>query len=98
MPIVHIGVGDAAAKLKDYPTAITAFQRALQRLSTEQQANIAIARLQFIVQPNSLPRIIATSSLMKPIYGSKKPSKVPARMHRRRGMSLWDRSKPSVGT
>ncbi len=50
LPIVHIGVGDAAAKLKDYPTAITAFQRALQRLSTEQQANIAIARLQFIVQ------------------------------------------------
>ena len=50
LPIVHIGVGDAAAKLKDYPTAITAFQRALQRLSTEQQANISVARLQFIVQ------------------------------------------------
>ena len=26
-PIVHIGMGDTAAKLKDYPTAITAFQR-----------------------------------------------------------------------
>ena len=50
MPIVHIGEGDAAAKLKDYPTAITAFQRALQHLSTEQHADIAIARLQFIVQ------------------------------------------------
>ena len=50
LPIVHIGEGDAAAKLKDYPTAITAFQRALQRLSTEQQADISVARLQFIVQ------------------------------------------------
>lgn len=50
LPPVHIGEGDAAAKLKDYPTAITAFQRALQLLSTEQQTNIAIARLQFIVQ------------------------------------------------
>ncbi len=49
-PIVHIGEGDAAAKLKDYPTAITAFQRALQHLSTEQRADIAVARLQFIVQ------------------------------------------------
>ena len=50
LPIVHIGEGDAAAKLKDYPTAIIAFQRALQHLSTEQHADIAIARLQFIVQ------------------------------------------------
>ena len=50
LPIVHIGAGDAAAKLKDYPTAITAFQRALRPLSTEQQADISVARLQFIVQ------------------------------------------------
>ena len=50
VPIVHIGEGDAAAKLKDYPAAITAFQRALQHLSTEQHADIAIARLRFIVQ------------------------------------------------
>ena len=50
LPIVYIGEGDAAAKLKDYPDAITAFQRALQLLSTEQQADIAIARLQFIVE------------------------------------------------
>ena len=50
VPIVHIGEGDAAAKLKDYPTAITAFQRALQHLSMEQQADISVARLQCIVQ------------------------------------------------
>ena len=50
VPIVHIGKGDAAAKLKDYPIAITAFQRALQHLSTHQQADISVARLQFIVQ------------------------------------------------
>ena len=50
VPIVHIGAGDAAAKLKDYPTAITAFHRALQYLSTEQHADISVARLQFIVQ------------------------------------------------
>ena len=50
VPIVHIGEGDAAAKLKDYPTAITAFQRALQHLSTEQQTDISVARLQSIVQ------------------------------------------------
>ena len=50
VPIVHIGEGDAAAKLKDYPTAITAFHRALQHLSTEQQADISVTRLQFIVQ------------------------------------------------
>ncbi len=50
VPIVHIGEGDAAAKLKDYPTAITAFQRALQCLSTQQQADSSVARLQFIVQ------------------------------------------------
>ena len=50
LPLVHIGEGDAAAKLKDYPTAIDAFQRALQRLSTEQHADIVIARLQVVVQ------------------------------------------------
>ena len=49
-PIVYIGAGDAAAKLKDYPTAITAFQRALQRLSTQPQGNITISRLQLTVQ------------------------------------------------
>lgn len=37
-PIVYIGEGDAAAKLKDYPTAVDAFQRALQLLSTPQNA------------------------------------------------------------
>ena len=50
LPIVHIGEGDAAAKLKDYPTAITAFQRALRHLSTAQHADIVVARLRFIVQ------------------------------------------------
>ena len=50
LPIVHIGAGDAAAKLKDYPTAITAFQRALQHLSTQQRADITVARLQSLVQ------------------------------------------------
>lgn len=50
VPIVHIGEGDAAAQLKDYPTAITAFQRALRHLSTHQQADISVARLQSIVQ------------------------------------------------
>ncbi len=49
-PIIHIGVGDAAAKLKDYPTAIAAFQRALQHLSTEPQGNITKSRLRVIVQ------------------------------------------------
>ncbi len=49
-PIVYIGEGDAAAKLKDYPTAITAFQRALQLLSTQPQGNITISRLQLTVQ------------------------------------------------
>ena len=34
-PIVHVGIGDAAVKLRDYPTAITAFQHALQHLSTQ---------------------------------------------------------------
>ena len=33
LPIVHIGVGGAFAKLADYPNAITAFQRALQLIS-----------------------------------------------------------------
>ena len=50
VPIVHIGAGDAAAKLKNYPAAINAFQRALQHLSTHQQADISVARLQSIVQ------------------------------------------------
>lgn len=49
-PIVYIGEGDAAAKLKDYPTAITAFQRALQLLSTQPQGDITISRLQLTVQ------------------------------------------------
>ena len=35
VPIVYIGIGDTAAKLKDYPTAITAFQQALALLSTQ---------------------------------------------------------------
>ena len=50
LAVAYIGEGDAAAKLKDYPAAITAFEQALKRLSTEQQTDIAIARLQFIVQ------------------------------------------------
>ena len=49
-PIVYIGAGDAAAKLKDYPTAITAFQGALQRLSTHPQVDITNSRLQITVQ------------------------------------------------
>ncbi len=49
-PIVYIGEGDAAAKLKDYPTAIAAFQRALQLLSTQPQSDIAKVRLQVMVQ------------------------------------------------
>ena len=50
LSVVYIGEGDAAAKLKDYPAAITAFEYALKCISTEQQTDIAIARLQFIVQ------------------------------------------------
>ena len=50
LPIVYIGEGDAAAKLKDYPAAITAFQRALERLTTDQQTDIMIVRLQSVVQ------------------------------------------------
>ena len=50
LPVVYIGEGDAAAKLKDYPAAISAFEHALKRLSTEQQTDISIARLQSIVQ------------------------------------------------
>ena len=50
LPVVYIGEGDAAAKLKDYPAAITAFQHALERLTTEQQTDITIARLQSVVQ------------------------------------------------
>ena len=49
-PIVYIGEGDAAAKLKDYPAAITAFQHALEHLTTEQQTDIAMARLRSVVQ------------------------------------------------
>ena len=49
-PIVYIGEGDAAAKLKDYPTAIIAFQRALQLLLTQPQGDITISRLQLTVQ------------------------------------------------
>ncbi len=49
-PIVYIGEGDAAAKLKDYPAAILAFQRALQLLSTQPQGDITISRLQLTVQ------------------------------------------------
>ena len=49
-PIVYIGEGDSAAKLKDYPTAITAFQRALQLLSIHPQGDITISRLQLTVQ------------------------------------------------
>ena len=49
-PIVYIGEGDAAAKLKDYPAAILAFQRALQLLSIQPQGDITISRLQLTVQ------------------------------------------------
>ena len=49
-PIVYIGEGDAAAKLKDYPTAIIAFQHALRLLSTQPQGNITRSRLQPTVQ------------------------------------------------
>lgn len=49
-PIVYIGEGDTAAKLKDYPTAITAFQRALQLLSMQPQGDVPRARLQVMVQ------------------------------------------------
>ena len=49
-PIVYIGEGDAAAKLKDYPAAITAFRRALQLLSTQPQGDIARVRLEIMVQ------------------------------------------------
>lgn len=49
-PLVYIGKGDAAAKLRDYPTAITAFQRALQLLSTQPQGDITRSRLQLTVQ------------------------------------------------
>ena len=48
--IAYIGEGDAAAKLKDYPTAIAAFQHALQLLSTQPQGDIAKVRLQVMVQ------------------------------------------------
>lgn len=49
-PIVYIGEGDAAAKLKDYPAAITAFRRALQLLLTQPQGDIARVRLEIMVQ------------------------------------------------
>lgn len=48
--IVYIGEGDAAAKLKDYPAAITAFRHALQLLSTQPQGDIARVRLEIMVQ------------------------------------------------
>ena len=57
LAIVYIGEGDTAAKLKDYPAAITAFEHALKRLSTEQQTHISIARLQFIVPSQTRHRI-----------------------------------------
>ena len=50
LPIAHIGEGDAAAKLRDYPTAIAAFQRVLQLLSTYPQGDIATSHLQVMVQ------------------------------------------------
>lgn len=50
LPVVYIGEGDAAAKLKNYPAAITAFQHALEHLTTEQQTDITVARLQSVVQ------------------------------------------------
>ena len=49
-PIVYIGEGDAAAKLKDYPAAITAFQHALRLLSAQPQGDIARVRLEVMVQ------------------------------------------------
>ncbi|MDE0467491.1 MAG: tetratricopeptide repeat protein [Candidatus Poribacteria bacterium] len=49
-PIVYIGEGDAAAKLKDYPAAITAFQHALRFLSAQPQGDIARVRLEIMVQ------------------------------------------------
>lgn len=49
-PVAHIGEGDAAAKLKDYPAAIAAFQHALQLLSKLPQGDIASSRLQAVVQ------------------------------------------------
>ena len=38
LPIAHIGKGDASAKLKDYPSAIAAFQHALQLIAARPQA------------------------------------------------------------
>ena len=49
-PIAYIGEGDAAAKLKDYPAAITAFQRALQLLSKQPQGDVSRLHLQITVQ------------------------------------------------
>ena len=49
-PIVYIGEGDAAAKLKDYPAAITAFRGALKLLATQPRGDIASVRLEVIVQ------------------------------------------------
>ena len=45
LPIAHIGEGDTAAKLRDYPKAIAAFQRALQLISEFPQAK------RFAVEP-----------------------------------------------
>lgn len=49
-PIVYIGEGDASAKLKDYPAAITAFRHALKLLATRPQGDIARDRLKVMVQ------------------------------------------------
>ena len=48
--VAYIGEGDAAAKLKDYPAAITAFQRALQLLSKQPQGDVSRSHLQITVQ------------------------------------------------
>ena len=39
LPISYIGIGDASAKLGDYPRAITAFQHALKLMTDLQQAD-----------------------------------------------------------
>ena len=49
-PIAYIGEGDAAAKLKNYSAAITAFQRALQLLSKQSEGDVSRSHLQITVQ------------------------------------------------
>ena len=49
-PIFYIGKGDAAVKLRDYPTAINTFQRALQLFATQPESNATAARLQVALQ------------------------------------------------